>query len=129
MHTDRFVPTMADAQIEDCLRSDQSFSMVAGAGSGKTRSLIQALSYLRNNYGTHLRRHGKRIACITYTKRAVDVIAGRLDWDALFQISTIHSFLWGEIKRLSDSIRQSLVQHIIPEYIARKTEEDDGGTS
>ena len=34
--TKLFKPTTADKEIEECLVAAQSFSVVAGAGSGKT---------------------------------------------------------------------------------------------
>ncbi len=85
--------TDSDRQIRECLVQKKSFVMVAGAGSGKTTSLITALQFLQANEGPRLRRDDKRVACITYTNRAVDVISGRLEWDSLFEVGTLHSFL------------------------------------
>lgn len=124
-----FVETNADIEIRECLDFDRSFSVIAGAGSGKTTSLITALDYLREIKGVILRRDGKQIACITYTNRAVEVISGRLDWDDLFCISTLHGFLWNEIKRFTPDIRITLQNTIIPAYIAKKQADDNGGGS
>jgi len=123
------IETKADSAIRECLESNRNFSMNAGAGSGKTTSLINALEYIREANGNTLRRSGKRIACITYTNRAVDVISGRLGWDELFCVSTIHGFLWGEVKRFTPNIRSVLQNTIIPAYIAKKQADDNGGTS
>ena len=124
-----FVETKADTEIRECLDSYRSFSVVAGAGSGKTTSLITALDYLREVEGGILRRDGKQIACITYTNRAVEVISGRLDWDDLFCVSTLHGFLWNEIKRFTPDIRTTLQKTIIPAIIAKKQGDDNGGES
>ncbi len=121
--------TNADKKIRDCLDSEQSFSVIAGAGSGKTTSLITALKYLREKKGAEFRRDERRIACITYTNRAVDVISGRLDWDELFFVSTLHSFLWGEINRFTLDIRKALCHSIIPKHIEKKQQDDNGGQS
>ncbi|MBF0164812.1 MAG: ATP-dependent helicase [Magnetococcales bacterium] len=86
--------TQADISVRECLESRQSFLMTAGAGSGKTTSLIKALAYLGNQHGAMLRRNGQRIACITYTNVAVAEIWADVDNDVLFHVSTIHSFLW-----------------------------------
>lgn len=123
------VETEADTEIMDCLDSNRSFSVVAGAGSGKTTSLIKALGHLREGKGQALRRDDKQIACITYTNRAVDVISERLGWDELFHVSTLHSFLWNEVKRFTPNIRIALHKEIIPEYIGKKKTEDNGGDS
>ncbi|WP_459619536.1 UvrD-helicase domain-containing protein [Burkholderia sp. 3C] len=72
--------------------------MVAGAGSGKTTSLIKALSHLGETRGPALRRAGQQIACITYTEVAVGEITADVGATALFHISTIHSFLWNIIR-------------------------------
>ena len=124
-----FLETDADTDIKNCLDSKQSFSMIAGAGSGKTTSLIKALRYLREKEGPWLRRNGKKIACITYTNRGVEVISNRLDWDELFYTSTLHSFLWGEVKRFTPNIRGVLREHLIPSHIERKQQDDNGGQS
>ena len=124
-----FVETEADSKIRECLDFDRSFSVVAGAGSGKTTSLITALDYIRETKGKTLRRDGKQVACITYTNRAVEVIAGRLGWDDLFCVSTLHRFLWNEVKRFTPNIRTALQDSIIPAYIAKKQEDDNGGNS
>jgi DNA helicase II / ATP-dependent DNA helicase PcrA len=121
--------TSADNEIKSCLDAQQSFSMVAGAGSGKTTSLVSALKYLREVEGLRLRRDDKKIACITYTKRAVEVISNRLDWDELFCVSTLHSFLWGEVRRFTPNIREALRGYLIPRHIAKKQRDDNGGQS
>jgi len=123
------IETKADAEIRHCLDSDRSFAVVAGAGSGKTTSLITALDYIRRLKGAVLRRDGKQVACITYTNRAVEVISGRLGWDDLFKVSTLHGFLWEEIKRFTPNIRSALQDTIIPQYISKKQEQDNGGNS
>lgn len=121
--------TKADREIKNCLNTKQSFSMIAGAGSGKTTSLVTALTYLRNTEGAHLRREDKKIACITYTNRAVEVISNRLDWDELFLISTLHSFLWSQINRFTPNISEALREHIIPAHIEKKQMDDNGKQS
>lgn len=119
----------ADIQIAHCLNSKLSFSVVAGAGSGKTTSLVNALDYVRKEKGNTLRRDSQQIACITYTNRAVEVISSRLGWDELFHVSTLHRFLWDQIKHFHSNIRKALQQSLIPKQIAKKREDDNGGDS
>ena len=92
--------TSADVELRALLNADAStgFVMVAGAGSGKTTSIIKALDYLRTTRGPHLRQRAQKIACITYTERAVGEIWGDVGNDPLFHVSTIHSFLWTALK-------------------------------
>ena len=81
------------------------FVMVAGAGSGKTTSLVKALAHIERSQGKHFRRHGQQIACITYTEVAVEEIRGDVGNDPLFHVSTIHSFLWSVIKPFQADLR------------------------
>jgi len=91
--------TDADIDLRACLDQDpvKSFIMVAGAGSGKTTSLIKALDHLAKTRGDHLKRRGQRVACITYTEVAVSEIWGDVGNAPLFHVSTIHSFLWSVV--------------------------------
>lgn len=124
--TKEFQPTNADIEIEECLNTERSFAVVAGAGSGKTTSLIRALNFVRANFGANLRRNGQHIVCITYTNRAVDVISARLGFDDVFVVSTLHGFLWGEVKMYQSDIREILRSDIIPAHIEKAREKDTG---
>lgn len=70
------------------------FVVRAGAGSGKTTSLIKALASLMASRGPHLEANQQRIACITYTEVAVKEIRADVRESPLVHVSTIHSFLW-----------------------------------
>ena len=122
----KLTPTDADNQIEECLRHSKSFYVIAGAGSGKTTSLVTALDFIRNEHGKRLRQNSQKILCITYTNRAVEVISSRLGFDSLYLVSTLHSFLWSEIGRFSKEIREALKNEIIPGHIAKAAEKDTG---
>jgi DNA helicase-2/ATP-dependent DNA helicase PcrA len=95
-------------EIASCLSLEKpnSFFLFAGAGSGKTRSLVTGLAHLKRNYGTKLRLRGQRIAVITYTNAAVDEIVRRIEFDSLFHVSTIHSFAWQLISGFDRDIRE-----------------------
>lgn len=125
----KLLETKADTEIEKCIEEQLCFSVIAGAGSGKTTSLVMALKLLRETEGSRLRRDDKKIACITYTNRAVEVISSRLDWDDLFQVSTLHNFLWSQVKGFKPNICQALRDHVIPEHIEKKQKDDNGGNS
>ena len=87
------------------LESPKSFFLFAGAGSGKTRSLVQALKYLQVNHSRRLRLHGQHVGAITYTNKACDEIKHRTDFDALMEVSTIHSFVWTLIQGFDKDIK------------------------
>lgn len=107
--------TDADLQLRDCLdqRPVKSFVMVAGAGSGKTTSLVKALDHLEKTKGTDLRRNGQQIACITYTDVAVGEILGDVGNATLFHVSTIHSFLWTVVRPFQNDIREWVAGRIV----------------
>lgn len=104
---DSLVDSGVDEVIDQCLQLDspQSFFMYAGAGSGKTRSLVDALGKLRLRERERLVYKGQRIAVITYTNAARDEILRRIEFDALVDVSTIHSFAWRLIQGFDDEIR------------------------
>lgn len=84
---------------------NRHFVMVAGAGSGKTTSLVKALAQIERTQGPYLRRNGQKVACITYTEVAVEEIRSDVGNDELFHVSTIHSFLWAIIKPFQNNLR------------------------
>jgi DNA helicase-2/ATP-dependent DNA helicase PcrA len=91
--------------------------MVAGAGSGKTTSLVKALAHLGATRGADLVRNGQNIACVTYTEVAAGEIFGDVRESPLFHVSTIHSFLWRLIRPFQSDIR-AWVKTRITEKIA-----------
>ena len=104
---DNHVDDHVDIEIKECLMTvpPQSFFMFAGAGSGKTRSLINTLEFLAIEKGVYLAEHGKQVAVITYTNAACDEISRRLQYKPIFHVSTIHSFLWDLIKNFQIDIK------------------------
>ncbi len=100
----------ADEIIEKCLSLEQpcSFFLYAGAGSGKTHSLVTAVKSLKNRERQRLTYEGRQIAIITYTNAACDEIARRLEYDPLVEVSTIHAFSWRMIQGFNDDIREWL---------------------
>ena len=126
---EKLKPTKADEEIKISLDRYQSFAVVAGAGSGKTTSLVEALKYVRKKRGAELLRNSQQVVCITYTKRAVAVISEKLGFDDLFHVSTLHSFLWGAVGRFQKDIREAIRAKLIPDLIARTAEKDSSGKS
>lgn len=96
----------ADEEVMNCLKSGKSFLLEAGAGAGKTYSLVEALRYLIRTHGTSLRKRNQRIACITYTNAAKSVIHSRIDANPLVFTETIHAFCWSLIKDFQAILRQ-----------------------
>ncbi len=105
----------ADIIIRKCININkpQSFFLLAGAGSGKTRSLVNALKYLDESFGNDLLLLSKKIAVITYTNAARDEILSRVDYNPLFSITTIHSFAWELISPYTNDIKDWLGMRLI----------------
>jgi DNA helicase II / ATP-dependent DNA helicase PcrA len=115
--------TETDVALHERLAGDgiRHFVMVAGAGSGKTTSLVKALAQIERTQGPAMRRNGQQIACITYTEVAVEEIRGDVGNDDLFHVSTIHSFLWYVIKQFQNDLRK-WVTNRLHEKIAEEQE-------
>lgn len=95
----------------------RNFFLFAGAGSGKTRTLVEVLRRLTGvtlhetgaKVARSLRLTGRSIRVVTYTKNAVAVIGGRLGDNELVKVSTIHSLCWELIEGFNDDIREALI--------------------
>ena len=123
--SDDHVDDHVDDEIRNCFMSEppKSFFMFAGAGSGKTRSLINALEFLSAEKSEYLAEHGKKIAVITYTNAACDEISRRLQYKTIFHVSTIHSFLWDLIKNFQVDIRRWVEESIQEEILEIKSKQ------
>jgi len=118
--------TDTDSEIRSCIDNKNNFAVIAGAGSGKTTSLIRALDYLQEKESSKFIRDDQKIVCITYTNRAVDVISQRLNWNEVFWVSTLHKFLWDNIQQFTSNIREVLGKSLIPEQIEKQKKKDNG---
>ena len=116
-----------DETLEKCILSTprKSFFLFAGAGSGKTYSLVLLLKKIRNSIGKELLLQGKNVAVITFTNAATDEIINRLDYSSIFQISTIHSFVWDVIKYYQTDIKRLYCQYIIEDIEALNKKMDE----
>jgi DNA helicase-2/ATP-dependent DNA helicase PcrA len=103
---DNTIDDHVDSEIQSCISQKKNFFMFAGAGSGKTRSLVNALQFIAEKYGMALRLCSRRVAVITYTNAACDEIMRRIGYTPLFAVSTIHSFLWELIKPYQKDIKE-----------------------
>jgi DNA helicase-2/ATP-dependent DNA helicase PcrA len=94
------------------LQDPKSFFMLSGAGSGKTRTLVEVLGMIKDKYKSELNYSGKKIAVITYTNSACNEIISRLKHDDLFLVSTIHSFAWNSIFSFQVDIKKYVINEL-----------------
>ena len=108
------IDLQVDETLEKCILSTprKSFFLFAGAGSGKTYSLVLLLKKIHNSIGKDLLLQGKNVAVITFTNAATDEIINRLDYSPIFHISTIHSFVWEVIKHYQSDIKRLYCSYI-----------------
>ena len=99
-------------QIMELIERGENFLLSGGAGSGKTYSLVQVIKQVITNNPT------SRVACMTYTNAAVKEIEERVNHKNL-NVSTIHDFLWDNIKHFQKELKQALVELINDESITR----------
>jgi DNA helicase-2/ATP-dependent DNA helicase PcrA len=116
--------TQADIEIRECIEAGQSFLLDAGAGSGKTYSLVEALRVILGTRRKTLAANGQSIACVTFTNVAKDEISERIGHDKLVRVSTIHDFLWEVIQRHQHALKAAVAKYNndLPEKNARKKE-------
>lgn len=98
----------AQRKINDALDARQSFRLEAGAGAGKTYSLVAALKRLIEEQGTTLVRHGQKVACITYTEVARNEIAQEIEEHPAILVNTIHGFSWAFLSPFQKTLRELL---------------------
>ncbi|ACY51450.1 Superfamily I DNA and RNA helicases [Vibrio antiquarius] len=98
---------ISDESIEafKLIKDKKHFLLSGGAGSGKTYSLVEVLKAVINDSPS------LNIACITYTNSAVAEIEDRVLHDNLY-VSTIHDFLWNNIKNFQSEIKETLIELI-----------------
>lgn len=117
-----------DEAIKECLRigSGKSFITFAGAGSGKTYSLKNALNFLKDQNSVDFSRRGKQIAVVTFTNNAADEIKDRIEQSPIFAVSTIHSFCWDAIGGFNEDIRKWYLEKIPTDLAELKEKEAKG---
>lgn len=118
----------ADEAIRGCLdlAAPRSFFLYAGAGSGKTRSLVQAVRNLCERQGNQLTLTGQKVGVITYTNAACDEIVQRLEFDSRVDVKTIHAFAWSLISGYDTDIRKWLDVNLLAEIADLKERQARG---
>jgi DNA helicase II / ATP-dependent DNA helicase PcrA len=87
------------------INAAKCFRVEAGAGAGKTYSLVKALQYLIEYRSYTLNKCSQQIACITYTNVAKDEIKERTDNHPTIYTETIHGFCWSLLSGLQKELR------------------------
>lgn len=105
------------SQVLVHIQSGNNFLLSGGAGSGKTYSLVQVIKKVIEISPISI------VACMTYTNSAVREIEERVNHPNL-KVSTIHDFLWDNIKSFHKDIQSSLIEIINDENY--KTKSPDG---
>jgi DNA helicase-2/ATP-dependent DNA helicase PcrA len=106
----------AQEKLEACLAEKKSFRLEAGAGAGKTYSLVEALREIIAARGPELVQKKQRVACITYTTVARAEILQDIDEHPAILVDTIHGFSWSVLSQFQTQLRE-----LIPR-IERNTE-------
>lgn len=104
---------LALASVFQALDDRANFILEAGAGAGKTYSLIAALRRILNDPTSHLSRPDQKIACLTYTKVARDEIVRRTDASPRVFADTLHGFLWEMIAPFQRSLAEAVLRSAV----------------
>lgn len=100
--------SVAIESVYKCLCDGQNFLLEAGAGAGKTYSLICALNHLIDERGAEMVRRKQKIACITFTNVAKEEIESRTDRHPAISADTVHGFCWSVLKDFQPHLRSIL---------------------
>jgi len=98
-------------KVKNCINTSKSFIVEAGAGSGKTWTLIESIKHILVTQATVLEKGNQQIACITYTNVAKDEISVRIDNNPLVLVLTIHEFLWFAIKNYQKELKTEIIKY------------------
>jgi DNA helicase-2/ATP-dependent DNA helicase PcrA len=111
---DNTIDDHIDNEVINYLSLDdpKSFFLFAGAGAGKTRTLVNVLKSIKENHEKQLRFRRQKVAVITYTNNACDEIKHRLGDHNLFYVSTIHSYAWELIRHYTVDIKRWVEQKL-----------------
>ncbi len=93
-------------EVFSAINNAKSFRLEAGAGAGKTYSLIEALKFLIQEKAPDLIINEQQIACITYTNVAKEEIRDRTDNHPVIFADTIHTFCWGFLQGFQAKLRE-----------------------
>jgi DNA helicase-2/ATP-dependent DNA helicase PcrA len=112
----------AQKQVNACLDAGRSFRLEAGAGAGKTYSLVAALKRLIAERGPALLQAGQKVACITYTEVGRNEIAQEIEEHPAILVATIHAFSWAFLRQFQKALRG-----LVAEMEDRQEKIDQGG--
>jgi DNA helicase-2/ATP-dependent DNA helicase PcrA len=108
--------------LKGCLDDGSSFVFEAGAGAGKTYSLIAALRYILKDRARELQRRHQQVACVTYTNVARDMIIAQTDGNAAIYCDTTHAFAWMLVSPFQKRLRELV--RTLPGWVDRIEELD-----
>ena len=106
-------------EIKKCIENNENFCLDAGAGSGKTHTLISVINYLKST------NPQAKIICITYTNNAKNEIHSRLSDTNNVVISTIHDFIWKNIYKFQTPLRTEVNKYITENIKKYQAENND----
>lgn len=101
----------AQTRLDECLGNGRNFRLEAGAGAGKTYSLVAALKKIITEQGSVLMHAGQQVACITYTEVARLEIANEIEEHPAILVNTIHGFGWAFVSRFQKTLRELVAAH------------------
>ena len=99
-------------QIFNCIDNHNSWCLKAGAGSGKTYSLVETIKYIISKKGKSIIENNQKIVCITYTNVAANELKNRVGLNDFIIISTIHDFVWNIIKNYQSQLKKYVIADI-----------------
>lgn len=106
----RYLVNIEQQNILEAALGFNNFIVNAGAGAGKTFSMVKLINDITKRMGEYLFFNNKKILCITYTNTAKDEMLIRVKDKNYAQISTIHSFVWSEMKDYQKELKSLVIR-------------------
>lgn len=106
-------------EIKECIEENENFCLDAGAGSGKTHTLVSTINHLKKVNAE------AKIVCITYTNNAKNEILSRLKDTNNVIVSTIHDFIWKNICKFQTQLRLEVNKYITEKIEKYEREENE----
>ncbi|MFC3563260.1 UvrD-helicase domain-containing protein [Pedobacter jamesrossensis] len=109
-----------ESEVQEIFQSideGRNFLLSGGAGSGKTYSLVSVIRQVLAENPT------SKVACMTYTNSAVKEIEERVNHKNL-NVSTIHDFLWDNIKHFQKELKETIISLANNEEISKISIDD-----
>ena len=96
---------MQTTRFRNASTSDKVSYLTLAQDRARLTHWSRRLNYIRSEQSVELIRNSQKVACITFTNVAKGEIVERTERDPLFLVSTIHDFIWRQLKTFDNELK------------------------